>query len=72
AFYTLIRKKGIKDTYFDRFNYENYGGTPVLGINSTVMIGHGISNSKAVKNMLLLTKDIIEANLSDKIKLAFQ
>ena len=72
AFYTLIRKKGIKDPYFDRFNYENYGGTPVLGINSTVMIGHGISNNKAVKNMLLLTKDIIEANLSDKIKLAFQ
>jgi glycerol-3-phosphate acyltransferase PlsX len=72
AFYTLIRKKGVKDSYFDRFNYENYGGTPVLGINSTVMIGHGISNSKAVKNMLLLTKDIIEANLSDKIKLAFQ
>jgi|SRR4051812_41642714 len=72
AFYTLLRKKGIKDPYFDRFNYENYGGTPVLGINSTVMIGHGISNSKAVKNMLLLTKDIIEANLSDKIKLAFQ
>lgn len=72
AFYTLIKKKGIKDAYFDRFNYENYGGTPVLGINSTVMIGHGISNSKAVKNMLLLTKDIIEANLSDKIKLAFQ
>lgn len=72
AFYTLIRKRGIKDSYFDRFNYENYGGTPVLGINSTVMIGHGISNNKAVKNMLLLTKDIIEANLSDKIKLAFQ
>lgn len=72
AFYTLIKKKGIKDPYFDRFNYENYGGTPVLGINATVMIGHGISNSKAVKNMLLLTKDIIEANLSDKIKLAFQ
>jgi glycerol-3-phosphate acyltransferase PlsX len=72
AFYTLIRKRGIKDPYFDRFNYENYGGTPVLGINSTVMIGHGISNTKAVKNMLLLTKDIIEANLSDKIKLAFQ
>jgi glycerol-3-phosphate acyltransferase PlsX len=72
AFYTLIKKRGIKDPYFDRFNYENYGGTPVLGINSTVMIGHGISNNKAVKNMLLLTKDIIEANLSDKIKLAFQ
>ncbi len=72
AFYTMIRRRGIKDEYFNRFNYENYGGTPVLGINSTVMIGHGISNETAVKNMLLVTKDIIEAKLSDKIKSAFQ
>jgi glycerol-3-phosphate acyltransferase PlsX len=72
AFYTMVKKRKIKDEYFDRFNYENYGGTPVLGINSTVMIGHGISNKTAVKNMLLLTKNIVEAKLADKIKLAFQ
>jgi glycerol-3-phosphate acyltransferase PlsX len=72
AFYTMIRKRKIKDEYFDRFNYEIYGGTPVLGINSTVMIGHGISSDVAVKNMLLLTRNIVEAKLSDKIKLAFQ
>ncbi|MES2286403.1 MAG: phosphate acyltransferase PlsX [Bacteroidota bacterium] len=72
ALYTMIKKRGLSDEYFDRFNYENYGGTPVLGINSTVMIGHGISNDIAVKNMLLLTKDIVEAKLSDKIKQAFQ
>ncbi|MES2140954.1 MAG: phosphate acyltransferase PlsX [Bacteroidota bacterium] len=72
ALYTMIKKRGLSDDYFDRFNYENYGGTPVLGINSTVMIGHGISNDIAVKNMLLLTKDIVEAKLSDKIKQAFQ
>ncbi len=72
SIYSLIKKRGIKDSYFDRYDYENYGGTPILGISDTVMIGHGISNEKAVKNMLLLTKDIIEANLSDKIKLAFQ
>ena len=72
ALYTMIKKRGLKDEYFDRFNYEIYGGTPVLGINSTVMIGHGISNALAVKNMLLITKDIVEAKLSEKIKLAFQ
>ena len=72
AFYTLVKKRGLKDEYFDRFNYENYGGTPVLGINSTVMIGHGISNDIAVKNMLLLTKDVVEANLTEKIKHIFQ
>ena len=72
AFYTMIKKRGLSNEYFDRFNYENYGGTPVLGINSTVMIGHGISNEIAVKNMLLLTKEVVEANLSQKIKHVFQ
>jgi glycerol-3-phosphate acyltransferase PlsX len=72
AFYTMIKKRKLSDEYFDRFNYENYGGTPVLGINSTVMIGHGISNKVAVKNMLLLTKEVVEANLPEKIKQAFQ
>ena len=71
AFYTMIRKRKIKDEFFDRFNYENYGGTPILGVNSTVMIGHGISNDIAVKNMLLLTKDVVEANLPEKIKHVF-
>lgn len=72
SFYTMIKKRGLSDEYFDRFNYEIYGGTPVLGVNSTVMIGHGISNETAVKNMLLLTKDVIEAKLADKIKQVFQ
>tara|TARA_B110000879_G_scaffold55565_1_gene78461 strand:- start:136 stop:1077 length:942 start_codon:yes stop_codon:yes gene_type:complete len=72
AFYALTKKRGIKDEYFDRFNYENYGGTPILGVNGTVMIGHGISNAKAIKNMLLHTAEVIDAKLSDKIKIAFQ
>jgi len=72
AFYALTKKRGIKDAYFDRFNYENYGGTPILGVNGTVMIGHGISNAKAIKNMLLHTAEVIDAKLSDKIKIAFQ
>tara|TARA_B110000091_G_scaffold20706_1_gene19553 strand:+ start:1681 stop:2622 length:942 start_codon:yes stop_codon:yes gene_type:complete len=72
AFYALTKKRGIKDAYFDRFNYENYGGTAILGVNGTVMIGHGISNAKAIKNMLLHTAEVIDAKLSDKIKIAFQ
>ncbi len=72
AFYELTKKRGLKDEYFDRFNYENYGGTPILGVNGTVMIGHGISNDKAIKNMLLHTAEVIQAKLSEKIKQAFQ
>jgi len=70
AMYTLTVKRGFKDAYFDRFNYENYGGTPILGINSSVIIGHGISNSKAIKNMIKLTYNVHRAKLSSKIQSA--
>ena len=68
SFYNLMKKRGYDDEYFNRFNYENYGGTPILGLNKTVIIGHGISNEIAIKNMITLTKDVVEADLSTKIK----
>ena len=72
AFYTTIKKRKRSDDYFDRFNYELYGGTPILGINSNVLICHGISSPMAFKNMLVLAKDIVEAKLNDKIRQVFQ
>jgi glycerol-3-phosphate acyltransferase PlsX len=71
AFYSLLLKQNIRDEYFDKFNYENYGGTPILGINATAIIGHGISGPNAIKNMIVHTADVIEAKLTEKIKQAF-
>jgi len=71
SFYRMILKRGRSDEYFDRFNYENYGGTPILGINSTAIIAHGISSPLAFKNMLVQAKDVIEAGLPEKIKHVF-
>ena len=67
SMYRFMVKRGMKDEYIDRLNYENYGGSPVLGINSSVVVGHGISSAKAIKNMLLLSKEIESAGLSQKI-----
>ena len=72
SFYTLIDQKKLSDPYFDRFNYEIYGGTPVLGVDGNVLIGHGISNENAIKNMILLGKDLINSKLNSKIKKAFK
>lgn len=66
--YKIMQKRGINDDYFQRFNYETYGGTPILGLNKTVVIGHGISNEIAIKNMILLTIDVVKANFISKIK----
>jgi glycerol-3-phosphate acyltransferase PlsX len=71
AFYHLIKKRNISDPYFERFNFENYGGTPILGVNAPVIIGHGISNAKAIMNMILQTREVIGSNLCGKIKEAF-
>lgn len=72
AFYSMIKIRNRSDEYFDKFNYELYGGTPILGINSNVMIAHGKSSPLAFKNMMVLSKEIVEANLSEKIKTVFQ
>lgn len=69
--YTLMRKRGIRDEYFDRFNYENYGGTPILGVKGNVIIGHGISNDIAVKNMIIHSWEVANSGLANKINQAY-
>ena len=69
--YTLMRKRGIRDEFFDRFNYENYGGTPILGVKGNVIIGHGISNDIAVKNMIKHSYEVAKGGLASKVNEAF-
>jgi glycerol-3-phosphate acyltransferase PlsX len=70
AIYRILQKRNLTDSFFERFNYEKHGGSPILGINGAVVIGHGISNDVAVKNMILLAKSIYDAQLSSKINKA--
>lgn len=70
--YQIMKRRGLTDDYFRRYDYEEYGGTPILGVNAPVMIAHGISSPKAFKNMLHMGVEIIESQLVDKIKLAFE
>jgi len=68
--YQMLQKRNLLDDFFSRFNYENTGGSPVLGVNSGVVIGHGISNALAIKNMILMSKEIVDAKLASKIRRA--
>ncbi|MCL7989013.1 phosphate acyltransferase PlsX [Sphingobacterium sp. lm-10] len=70
SFYVVTLKKGFKDEFFDRFNYERYGGSPVLGVNAPVIIGHGISTPTAIKNMVLQSRDMISSQFIERIKSA--
>lgn len=72
AFYTVSKKLNVSHEYFDKFNYELYGGTPILGINSNVIICHGISSPLAFKNSLILAKNLVDVKLTEKIQQTFQ
>ncbi len=72
TFHDMTAGKGMDAPFFARLNYENYGGSPVLGVNAPVVVGHGISNDIAIKNLILLAKDMVSTNLTEKIKAAFK
>jgi glycerol-3-phosphate acyltransferase PlsX len=67
GFYSLLKKRGIQDEYFDLFNYENYGGTPILGVKGNAIIGHGSSNENAVYSMLMHAYQVASHGLSERI-----
>ena len=69
-FYNLL-KRGVEDDFLNRFNFENYGGTPILGIKKPVIVGHGISKAKTFRNMIKLSKNVVDSNLISKIELSF-
>ncbi|WP_290796353.1 phosphate acyltransferase PlsX [Flavihumibacter sp. UBA7668] len=72
SLYEITHRKSIHHEYFDRFNFENYGGTPVLGVNKPVIIGHGISQSKAFSNMISLSVKMIESKLLEIMQDSFK
>jgi len=63
-----MEKRGLLDDYFSRFNYEFHGGSPIIGINGAVVIGHGISSPLAIKNMMLLLRNVAQSGLHGQIR----
>lgn len=72
GFYQLLKHRNIEDPFLDKFNYELYGGTPILGVRGNVVLGHGVSSAKAIENMILSTEKIARARLAEHITKAFK
>ena len=68
SLYEVAHRQQIKSEYLDRFNFENYGGTPVLGVAKPVIIGHGISGARAFKNMIVVARKMIESKVLDRMR----
>jgi len=55
-----------------RFDYKEFGGMPLLGIDGTVLIGHGGSDATAVKNMILAADTMISHKVTERIAASVQ
>jgi len=63
----LLIKRSLRK--FKRvLDYSEYGGAPLLGVDGVVIIGHGRSNSKAVKNAVRAAIHEVKHDLNVKIK----
>ena len=65
-------QRGVEDEFLDTFNFEQYGGTPVLGINKPVIIGHGISHAVAFRNKIELAGKFISSDIIATFKEKFK
>lgn len=54
----LLAKRAF-DRVGSRTDYAEYGGAPLLGVDGVVIIGHGRSNAKAVKNAVRVASQAV-------------
>lgn len=64
---TLLLKPALKD-FKKSFDYSEYGGAPLLGLEGLVVKTHGSSDSKAIKNTILQCKKFSDQKINQKIK----
>ena len=59
--------KSLLQSISKRFNYEEYGGAPLLGVNGNVMIGHGSSSPRAISQLIRTAARVVDLNIANHI-----
>jgi len=72
SIFDISKRRQINDEHFNRFNFESYGGVPVLGVLKPVIIGHGISGATAFKNMIATACKMVQSSFTEKIQNSFK
>lgn len=57
----------VLGTVLKRFSYEEFGGTPLLGVNGTVLIGHGGSSARAMARMIEVAAEMVRNDVRGKV-----
>jgi glycerol-3-phosphate acyltransferase PlsX len=62
-----IQFKSVMKRIYKKYDYNEYGGAPLLGVNGTALICHGASESRTIKNAILISKEYHISKINEKI-----
>ena len=62
-----IKFKPVMKRIYKKYDYNEYGGAPLLGVNGTAIICHGSSKARTIKNAVLAAKRYNTERINDKI-----
>lgn len=63
----LLLKPALKKYMAKRLDYAEYGGAPLLGIQGALLICHGASKAKAIKNAIHMASDVCREHIDEII-----
>ncbi len=63
---TLLRDISLS-SWVRKMDYREHGGACLLGVNGNVIVAHGRSQAKAIKNAIGLAKKTVERNMTKAI-----
>ena len=63
----VLRLEGVIKTLYAKYDYHEYGGAPLLGVNGVSLISHGSSKDRTIKNAILRGKAFAKARINEKI-----
>ncbi|MBN1795033.1 MAG: phosphate acyltransferase PlsX [Sedimentisphaerales bacterium] len=62
-----MKFKPVMKRIYQKYDYNEYGGAPLLGVNGTGVICHGASNARTIRNAILKSKQYHRNKINDKI-----
>jgi len=62
-----MKFKPVISRIYKKYDYHEYGGALLLGINGTALICHGSSRARTIKNAIMASKRFHTEKINDKI-----
>ena len=60
--------QGTMRSILKDFDYQEYGGVPLLGVDGVSIIGHGKSSPLAIRNMIYRAEEVVRKDVCGKIR----